>query len=182
MKAMALFQGGWWQRFGWLSFGVLFLFSTQVQAGMFGWFKRYDVHLCPEVHGVITHNGEPLSGITVYRELDYDKSYTDSVVTDAKGRFYFTEKNIRSRLPGNMLDQSTVRQVLSIEYQQKNYVLWYSSTPSLKPHSSFRHALAGLQCEVTDPEQRYVLKNEEYPQLPLGVVGICKLDAPLAEY
>ncbi|MDP4537653.1 hypothetical protein Q3O60_15815 [Alkalimonas collagenimarina] len=182
MKAMALFQGTWLQRVGWIGLGVVFLFSAQVHAGMFGWLKRYDVHLCPEVRGVITHNGTPLAGVTVYRELDYDKSYTDSVVTDKEGRFFFTEKNIRSRLPGNMFDQSTVRQVLSLDYQQKNYVLWYSSTPSLKPHSTFQQALATLQCELADPEQRYVLNNEEYPQLPLGVVGICKLDAPLAEY
>lgn len=145
---------------------------------MFGWLKRYDVHLCPEVRGIISNNGEPLAGLRVYRELDYDRAYSDSAITDAQGRFFFAEKNIRSCLPGNMLDQSTVRQVLSVDYQQKTYLLWYSSTPSLQPHSAFQQALSDLQCELSSPEQHMVFANEEYPDHPLGVVGICKPASP----
>ena len=48
---------------------LLFLFSTQAATTMFGLFKKYDVHLSPEVHGVITNNGEPVVGLKVFRGL-----------------------------------------------------------------------------------------------------------------
>ncbi|MCH8497340.1 MAG: DUF4198 domain-containing protein [Marinobacter sp.] len=148
---------------------------------MLGWFKRYDVHLCPEIRGVLTHRGAPVVGVTVYRELDYDRSYTDRAVTDGQGRFVFAAKNIRSRLPGNMLDQSTVRQVVSVDHGNTTHVLWYTSTSSLVPHAAFIRALSDLRCELTHPEQHYVLANEEHPDHPHGVVGICQLDAPVLE-
>ena len=163
--------------FPWLAVCLAMFFSMQVEASMFGWFKRYDVHLSPDVYGVLTYQGAPLAGVTVYRELDYDRSYTDKAVTDGAGRFVFAARNIRSRLPGKMLDQSTVRQVLSVDHGDRTHVLWYTSTSSLLPHAAFVRELGRLQCELTDPEQHYLLGNDEHPDHPLGVVGICRLDA-----
>lgn len=157
---------------------ILFtLVTTKVNADMFSWFKKYDVHLSPAVQGNITLDGKPLSGVTVFRELDYDASYSDDAVTDAQGRFQFAEKNIRSRQPGNKLDQSTIRQVISLDYQGQTYVLWYTSTPSIKPHATFQRLLSSLHCELTSPEQKYSLPNAEYPDFPHGVISICQLDA-----
>ena len=161
-----------------LSFLVLIVFSQQVMADMFSWFKKYDVHLSPAVQGSITFDGKPLAGIKVFRELDYDKSYNDEAVTDELGRFNFAEKNIKSRQPGNKLDQSTIRQVISLDYQGKTYVLWYTSTPSIEPHATFRRLLGALHCELTTAEEKYSLPNIEYPDFPHGVVSICQLDAP----
>lgn len=161
-------------------YGVLFLVlvSTRVNADMFGWFKKYDVHLSPEVHGTVKLNGQPLANLKVFRELDYDKSYTDHALTNAKGEFYFPAKNIRSRQPGNKLDQSTIRQVISLDHQGKTYVLWYTSTPSIEPHATLSGQLNNLQCDLNSPEQKYSLPNIEYPDFPHGVVSICQLDAP----
>lgn len=160
-----------------LGFLVFFVFSQQVMADMFSWFKKYDVHLSPAVQGTVTENGKPLAGIRVFRELDYDKSYTDDVVTDENGQFYFAAKNIKSRQPANKFDQSTIRQVISLDHQGKTYVLWYTSTPSIAPHATFQRVLSSLQCELTQPEQKYTLPNIEYPNFPHGVVSICQLDA-----
>ncbi len=38
---------------------------------MFGFFKKYDAHLSPEVSGKILLNGQPLAGVKVERELCY---------------------------------------------------------------------------------------------------------------
>ena len=161
------------------SFLLFFVFSQQVMADMFSWFKKYDVHLSPAVQGSITFDGKPLAGIKVFRELDYDKSYNDEAVTDELGRFNFAEKNIKSRQPGNKLDQSTIRQVISLDHQGKTYVLWYTSTPSIAPHATFQRLLAALHCELTTAEEKYRLPNLEYPDFPHGVVSICQLDTTL---
>jgi len=161
-----------------LSGVLLFIvYSQQVMADMFSWFKKYDVHLSPAVQGKITLDGQPVAGVTVFRELDYDASYNDDAVTDAQGHFQFSEKNIKSRQPGNKLDQSTIRQVISVDYQGQTYVLWYTSTPSIKPHATFQRLLTALHCELTSPEQKYSLPNAEYPDFPHGVISICQLDA-----
>ena len=159
-----------------VSFLVFFVFSQQVMADMFSWFKKYDVHLSPAVQGKVLLDGKPVSGIKVFRELDYDKSYNDEAVTDEHGQFSFAEKNIRSRQPGNKLDQSTIRQVISLDYQSKTYVLWYTSTPSIAPHATFQRLLGALHCELTTAEKKYSLANIEYPDFPHGVVSICQLD------
>ena len=38
---------------------------------MFGLFKKYDVHLCPEVKGRILDHGKPVEGLVVKRWLFY---------------------------------------------------------------------------------------------------------------
>ena len=153
------------------------IFSQQVMADMFSWFKKYDVHLSPEIRGTIKLDGQPLANLTVFRELDYDGSYTDSTNTNADGQFFFPAKNIRSRQPGNKLDQSTIRQVISLDYWGKTYVLWYTSTPSIEPHATFMKQLGDLQCDLNSPEQKYSLPNIEYPDFPHGVVSICQLSS-----
>ena len=62
-----------------LSFLVFIVFSQQVNADMFSWLKKYDVHLSPAVHGSITFAGSPLTNVKVMRELTYDKEYLDFV-------------------------------------------------------------------------------------------------------
>jgi hypothetical protein len=153
---------------------AFFVYPQQAKTDMFSWFKKYDVHLSPAVYGQITLDGEPLHSIKVFRELDYDKSYTDEAVTNAQGEFHFPEKNIKSRLPGNKLDQPTIRQVISLDYQGQTFVLWYTSTPSIEPHATFQRLLAALNCELKSPEEKYSLPNMEYPDFPHGVVSICR--------
>lgn len=155
---------------------IFFILSQQVNADMFDWFKKYDVHLSPAVQGKITLDGQPVQNAAVFRELDYDTSYTDEVVTNSAGEFSFEAKNIRSRLPGNKLDQSTIRQVISVDYQGQTFVLWYTSTPSIKPSATFTRVLGELTCDLKTPEQKYSLPNIEYPDFPHGVVSICQLD------
>ncbi|MDX5405616.1 MAG: carboxypeptidase-like regulatory domain-containing protein [Chromatiaceae bacterium] len=143
-------------------------------ADMFSWFKKYDVHLCPAVQGTITENGKPLAGIRVFRELDYDKSHTDDAVTDENGHFYFAEKNIKSRLPGNKFDQSKSRQVISLDYQGKLFLLWYLNTSSIKPQQAVVQRLASLNCDLSNEELEHVFPNIEKPDFPHSTFSICR--------
>lgn len=157
-----------------LSFLLFIVFSQQVMATMFSWFKKYDVHLCPAVHGTVTLNGKPLAGIRVFRELDYDKSHTDDAVTDENGYFYFAAKNIKSRLPGNKFDQSRSRQVISLDYQGKLFLLWYLNTSSIKPQQAVVQRLASLNCDLSNEELEHVFPNFEKPDFPHSSFSICR--------
>lgn len=153
---------------------LVLVYSLQVNADMFSWFKKYDVHLSPAVHGKITLNGKPLHNIKVFRELDYDKSYTDEAVTNAQGEFQFPEKHIKSRLPGNKFDQSKSRQVISLDYQGKLFLLWYLNTSSIKPQQAVVQRLASLNCDLSNEELEHVFPNIEKPDFPHSTFSICR--------
>lgn len=158
-----------------LGFLVFFVFSQQVMADMFSWFKKYDVHLSPAVRGNISFNGNPVANVKVFRELTYDKEYLDYAMTDAQGRFSFDEKNIRSRRPGSAFDTSK-RQVLYLDYNNQRYVLWYYSTLNTSAAQTLTEKMQQLRCELTQPEKTYELPNQEFPEHPHGVTGVCSLD------
>ena len=157
-----------------LTLTLTLIYPRHVMADMFSWFKKYDVHLCPAVQGTITENGKPLAGIRVFRELDYDKSYTDDAVTDENGHFYFAEKNIKSRLSGNKFDQSKSRQVISLDYQGKLFLLWYLNTSSIKPQQAVVQRLASLNCDLSNEELEHVFPNIEKPDFPHSTFSICR--------
>ena len=152
---------------------IFFILSQQVNANMFDWFKKYDVHLSPAVHGKITLDGKPLTGATVTRELTYDKEYVDRTTTDADGSFSFPLKQIRSGKPGTMEEMRT-RQVLVVHHQNKPYVLWYLTTSSIEPQQAVVKRLGNLTCELTDEEQEHVFPNIEKPDFPHSTFSICR--------
>ncbi len=158
-----------------LSFLVFIIFSQQVMADMFSWFKKYDVHLSPAVQGTITFHGSPVANVKVFRELTYDKEYLDHAITNHDGFFTFDEKNIRSRRPGSAFDTSK-RQVLYVDYNEQRYLLWYFTTLNASAAKTLTEKMQQLRCELTQPETTYELPNHEYPDHPHGVTGICSLD------
>jgi len=141
---------------------------------MFSWFKKYDVHLSPAVQGTVTVDGKPVQNIKVFRELDYDKAYNEAATTDEQGHFYFAEKNIKSRQPANKLDQSKIRQVISLDYQGKTFVLWYLNTSSIEPQQAIVQRLAALNCELSDKELEHAFLNIENPDFPHSTFSICR--------
>jgi hypothetical protein len=78
---------------------------------VFGFLKRYEVELSAPVKGRITHNGIPVSGMEVVRELSYggyDKGepIIDYALTDTNGEFSFNEVKVKSNAPGNIFGQN----------------------------------------------------------------------------
>ncbi|MCF6234946.1 MAG: DUF4198 domain-containing protein [Gammaproteobacteria bacterium] len=146
--------------------GSLLLLSTQAVGNMFGLFKKYDVHLSPEVHGVITEKGKAVVGLEVFRGLTYgdEKELVDKTTTDAEGKFSFTEKIIRSRKPGSMFDESTIRQTIDVDYQGEKYILWYTHAIGFEPNLALTERLDNLSCELTNSEEEFEFDSYEYPQ------------------
>lgn len=155
---------------------LLFLISTQAATTMFGLFKKYDVHLSPKVHGVITNKGEPVVGLKVFRGLTYgdDKELIDETITDDEGHFSFAEKNIRSRKPGSMFDESRIRQVIAAKAENKDYMLWYTQAIGIKPNKALTERLEKLHCELENPEVKVRFNSYEYPQAGYLVHSICR--------
>lgn len=50
---------------------ILFVLVANVEAGVFGWLKRTEIQWSPEIHGVITEQGQPVVNMRVTRELYY---------------------------------------------------------------------------------------------------------------
>ncbi|MBU2870476.1 DUF4198 domain-containing protein [Colwellia sp. E2M01] len=155
---------------------LIFLLSTQAMATMFGLFKKYDVHLSPEVHGVITKEGKPVVGLTVFRGLTYgdDKELVDKTSTDNEGRFSFEEKNIRSRKPGSMFDESSIRQTIDVDYQGEKYILWYTEAIGIEPNKALTERLAKLYCDLNNSQDEFEFNSYEYPQAGYLVHSICR--------
>lgn len=155
---------------------LLFLLSTQAATTMFGLFKKYDVHLSPEVHGVITNNGAPVVGLKVFRGLTYgdDKELIDETLTDDEGRFSFPEKNIRSRKPGSMFDESSIRQTIDVDYEGEKYILWYTEAIGIEPNKALTERLIKLNCELTNSQEEFEFDSVEYPQAGYLVHSICR--------
>jgi len=154
----------------------LLLLSTQVIDDMFGIFKKYDVHLSPEVNGVITNQGKPIVGLEVFRGLTYgdNKELVDKAVSDSEGRFSFAEKNIRSRKPGSMFDESRVRQIIDIDYQGSPYLLWGTIMIGIKPNQVLSKKLHYLNCDLKNKEEYFEFESIEYPDNFHGVQSVCR--------
>lgn len=155
---------------------LFFIFSTEAGTTMFGLFKKYDVHLSPQVYGVITNSGEPVAGIKVFRGLTYgdDKELIDETLTDEQGRFSFSEKNIRSRKPGSMFDESRVRQLIDVDYQGKQFLLWGTIMIGIEPNAALSEKLSQLSCDLNNSEEYFEFKSVEYPNVSHGVQSICR--------
>ncbi|WP_281557917.1 DUF6795 domain-containing protein [Thalassomonas sp. RHCl1] len=84
---------------------LLSLSIFSIGADMFGWLKKKDAYLCPEVKGVVKENGIPVANIQVSRQLIYmdDKKRLNHVITDSSGLFTFPEIIIQSRIARNPL-------------------------------------------------------------------------------
>ncbi|MCG6202834.1 DUF4198 domain-containing protein [Psychromonas antarctica] len=143
---------------------------------MFAFLKKYDVHLCPEVHGRITLEGKPLPGLDVYRSLTYgdDDELLEKELTDADGRFSFPEKNIRSRKPGSMFDESSIRQIIDVDYDGKRYLLWGTLAIGIIPNKALSEKLMTLNCEIQSSDEKRRFPSIEYPQANHLVRGVCR--------
>jgi len=139
------------------------------------YFKKYDVHLSPEVHGSVRNNGVPLQNVEVYRSLDYDKNYRETTRTDSNGQFSFPVKVIKSRRPGQLFDETRIRQVIGLDYEGEKYLLWYL-TDEAGPYRAIAERLGTLNCDLTTPETVVVFKNLEYPDFNHAAATICRWD------
>ena len=155
-----------------LSFLIFIVFSQQVTADMFAWFKKTEVELSPEINGTVTLNGNPVTGATVHRLLTYsDKKFNDSTTTDENGRFQFPVKVVKLKV-SSMFD-TAVTQKLVVDYESRQTEIWTAANLNTLKYDSIYQLLSSMHCELTSPEMRLEipLRNPQSP--PLGVVSLC---------
>ncbi len=140
---------------------------------MFGLFKRYDVHLCPDVSGVVLYQGQPVEGLTITRSLTYyyGKEQLDHTVTDAEGRFSFPEVNIRSSKPGSMFDVSRTYQEIKTNYENQEHRLWFSVFHGIENRAEYVEKLTTLTCELTNEAVKFSFENRHNPHLRFTAIS-----------
>lgn len=161
-------------RFLMLSVVGLFLVSSEVSAGMFGFGKKYDVELFPAVEGRIARDGVPLEGVTIVREATYDDAELQETETGPDGRFYFPSWTIQSRTPGKPFTEARLRQVVAAEYQERKYLLWYYVTDSIETERVVAEKLHTLDCDLTNDEISHHFPVAENPSFTHNVASICR--------
>lgn len=154
---------------------LLVLVISEVSAGMFGFGKKYDVFLCPEVKGSISIDGEPVEGLTIMREVIYDEAYVETVETKEDGSFYFPPLSARSSTPGKAFDETRNRQVLVTEYQGEKYLLWLYVTEAVEEEPVIVEKLSKLDCDLGDEERIYHFEIPDAPSFTHDIKSICKM-------
>ncbi len=143
---------------------------------MLGMLKKYTVELCPDVNGRLTHNGLPLPNQTVIRSLTYnDNEIVDKCITDLDGTFQFPRKSIKSRLPGNIFHEISIRQILFTEFQSQELFIWLAYQRETDTPDTFIELMKSLDAELTNDEQVYEFENIEFPVLPFLIKTVCLL-------
>ncbi|SDZ99691.1 DUF6795 domain-containing protein [Alkalimonas amylolytica] len=147
--------------------GLLALFThNPAEAGMFGWFKRIDVQVSPEIKGAITLHDKPQADMVIKRGTFFEDSWSwDSTRTDADGHFYFAEKTVKAR---EVLHERQVAvRLLALDYPTKgdeDLFFRLSSSHNLKSRSSDL-LTDGMHCELSAEYTMSYLKSLEYPNM-----------------
>ena len=143
---------------------------------MFGLIKKYDVHMCSEVKGIITLNGNPVEGVLINRTLEFAHKVEkeDQVTTAPDGSFYLPEVVIESKIPGDMFSHEVTYQAISAVYAEKKYKLWGSKLRGISEPSEYKQKLSSLNADLDSTEVNFVFPNHENPNLEFDGSSICR--------
>jgi len=146
---------------------------------MFGFFKKYDAHLCSAVSGRILNNGKPLIGVKIERELRYidNKKRHDSTLTDKNGNFTMPEINIRSKGPGWSFSEQKTGQMIGFYYNNEFYQLWATYLPMTDPILAYDKKLSQLNADIINSNVFFTFENIESPHAPHASSSICRWDS-----
>ncbi|MBZ9612049.1 hypothetical protein I4W93_010630 [Rheinheimera sp. MA13] len=143
------------------------LINNSAEAGVFGWFKRIDVQVSPEIKGAIALEGKPQADMVIKRGTFFDDSWSwESTRTDADGHFYFAEKLVKARPV--LYERQVALQLLAVDHSKKgdeDLFFEMGTSHNLKSPSSDLLA-AGMHCELSDD---YTTSYMKYIENPSGV-------------
>ncbi|NHH90416.1 DUF6795 domain-containing protein [Pseudoalteromonas sp. MB47] len=139
-------------------------------------FGTYKVHLCPEVTGHLTNNGEPLPNVKIERGLYFSdgKVRKDNTYTDSRGYFNFPEWEIRSDQPGFPFAEIFTNQIICTNYNSQEYLLWRSTLTDIQPRHEFTYKLSTLNADIKDEQICFNFKNTLHPHAPLRASSIVR--------
>ncbi len=145
---------------------------------MLGMLKQYTVELSPEVNGRISNNGTPIENLLIERSLTYaGEEYLDNGITNANGEFSFEARSIKSRLPGNILHEPVVRQVIEFTMDDNNseIYIWATNQHDITCPAICKSHLSNLISDIRNEEEVFELINLEAHEYPLIVRSNCSL-------
>ena len=117
-------------------------------------FGGKELFLFSGVNGVVTFNGEPVSGVEIKRVVKWnDTEFEDLVVSENNGNFKFDPlvKNIKSLLPKEFVSYQTLKGT----YDGKEYLMWETVKGSDVENGELEGSELIFKCELTD-EPRFV--------------------------
>ena len=144
---------------------------------MFEFLKKHDVFLWPETKGKLTLGGDPLSGVTIVREVFYDTSIVETTITSSTGSFSFRDLNIRSRTPGKLFTEARTIQAITAEYRNDRYLLWAYATDSIVEEPLISEKLKDLKCDLNNEERYHHFPRPDSSHLTYNTKGICRWHA-----
>ncbi|NWO04412.1 MAG: hypothetical protein HLX50_01510 [Alteromonadaceae bacterium] len=153
---------------------TLFGFVHEGYAGMFGFGKKYDVLLFPEVSGRIEQGGVPVHGLKIIRAATYDTADIQETYTDKHGGFRFPSWTTKSGTPGKAFVEDRLRQVVVAEQGSEKYVLWHYVTARVTGEEVIREKLAHLNCSLDDEEKVHRFQKVENPDFTHNISSICR--------
>jgi len=140
-------------------------------------FDFFTIYVFSEVDGVVTMNGEPVQGAQVTRTGDHeeDKVYTDTVVTDAQGRFSFSPISTFSLRP--IMLGTIIRQKITIKYQGMEYLAWKAKKKNNYRYGELNNegvenpVKLDLLCELTEAQDKKTVIEMKLRNV--AVYGLC---------
>ena len=145
---------------------------------MFGLIKKYSVHMCSEVKGVLTLNGAPVEGALIKRNLLFAHKVEkeDQVTTGYDGSFYLPEVVIDSKIPGDMFSHELTYQVIRAIYDNEEYELWNSELRGIDEYEEYKQKLFSLNADLISPNVEFLFPNHNNPNLGFYGSTICRWD------
>ena len=145
---------------------------------MFGWFKKTEVSLSPEVNGIVTENGKPVANLEVIRSLMYidEVDHRDSAITDENGRFSFPPLVMKSSMASKPFVENRVWQEIFIEHKGDLLPLWVATQYGIHDMPEYKKKLAFLDCELTNKRVSFEFKNNHSEHVTLLASSICRWD------
>ncbi|WP_328185443.1 DUF6795 domain-containing protein [Marinobacter sp. OP 3.4] len=151
------------------------LFSTSVgAAGLWDYIRKSHYELFPEVNGTLTISGVPMEGLTVVQEAHLEDTEVRKTKTDVNGQFSFPEWEIYSRHPGLPLSEIRLFQIMTVQYQGKQYMLWHHVTGGFKGAEMITEVLADMRCDLFEPEAQIGFPDVEHPSFEHAVFSVCR--------
>ena len=143
---------------------------------MFGLIKKYSVHMCSEVKGVITLNDNPVEGVLINRSLKFAHKIEkeDQVITASDGTFNMPEVVVESKIPGDMFSHEVTYQLITAIHGGEEYELWSSKLNGIKERSEYKYKLSSLNADLESTEVNFTFPNYDNPNLEFDASSICR--------
>ncbi|MBI3230010.1 MAG: hypothetical protein HYZ45_07515 [Burkholderiales bacterium] len=123
-----------------------------------------------EVQGVVLKNGAPVAGAKIKREYTWawdNKKVTEDAVSDAAGKFAFSQASKSSFMSGLMPHEPVISQLITISFEGKEYIAWDFRKHNYDNNGELKGKPIKISCELTrKPASSYI--NDD-------IYGICSL-------